>query len=149
MHYYDYNRILSYNVPVNVLIGERGVGKSYGAKKYVIKKYLKDKSQFLYLRRYDNEIKTISNPEKPFFGDVEKEFEGHTFNVKNRKFYIDGEIFGEAKRMTEAQDLKSAGSFENVKTIIIDEYPIEKNKRYYLPDERNVINGYIRLNFKK
>ena len=25
MHYYDYHRILSYNVPVNVLIGERGV----------------------------------------------------------------------------------------------------------------------------
>ena len=27
---------------------------------------------------------------------------------ENRKFYIDGEIFGFAKRMTEAQDLKSS-----------------------------------------
>ena len=45
-------------------------------------------------------------------------------------------FFGYAKRMTEAQDLKSS-TYENVKTIIIDEYPIEKNKRYYLPNERN------------
>ena len=44
--------------------------------------------------------------------------------------------FGYAKRMTEAQDLKSS-TYENIKTIIIDEYYIEKNKRYYLPNERN------------
>lgn len=49
-------------------------------------------------------------------------------------------FFGFAKRMTEAQDLKSS-VYQNVKTIIIDEYPIEKNKRYYLPNERNDFNA--------
>ena len=63
MHYYNYHRILSYNCPVNCLFGERGCGKSYGAKKYVIQQYNKNRSQFLYLRRYDNEIKEIF--EKP------------------------------------------------------------------------------------
>ena len=58
-NYYDYHKIISYNCPLNILIGERGVGKSYGAKKYVIKKYLKDKSEFMYLRRYDNELKSV------------------------------------------------------------------------------------------
>ena len=58
-NYYNYHKIISYNCPLNILIGERGVGKSYGAKEYVIKKYLKDKSEFLYLRRYDNELKSI------------------------------------------------------------------------------------------
>lgn len=48
--------------------------------------------------------------------------------------------FGFAKRMTEAQDLKSS-VYQNVKIIIIDEYPIEKNKRYYLPNERNDLNA--------
>ena len=52
--------------------------------------------------------------------------------------------FGFAKRMTEAQDLKSS-VYQNVKIIIIDEYPIEKNKRYYLPNERYDFNGYFRL----
>lgn len=46
--------------------------------------------------------------------------------------------FGFAKRMTEAQDLKSS-VYQNVKTIIIDEYPIEKNKRYYLPNEGMIL----------
>lgn len=40
--------------------------------------------------------------------------------------------------MTEAQDLKSS-VYQNVKTIIFDEYPIEKNKRYYLPNEGMVL----------
>ena len=125
MHYYDYHRILSYNCPVNVLIGERGCGKSYGAKKFVIEQFIKKHSQFLYLRRYDNELKEI--------------FE----KTKSQKFYCDGEVFGFAKRMTEAQDLKSS-VYQNVKIIIIDEYPIEKNKRYYLPNEGMILMRYFR-----
>ena len=144
MHYYNYNRILSYNAPVNVLIGERGCGKSYGAKKYVIKKYLKNRSQFVYLRRYENELKSVfekdKNNPKDFFDDIKNEFENVELLAKRRKFYINNECFGFAKRLTEAQDLKSA-TFENVKTIIIDEYPIEKNKRYYLPDEGMILMG--------
>lgn len=27
--FYDYNKILSYNAMINILIGERGVGKTY------------------------------------------------------------------------------------------------------------------------
>ena len=144
MHYYNYNRILSYNVPVNILIGERGCGKSYGAKKYVIKQFLKNRSPFLYLRRYENELKSVfeKDPKNPkdFFDDIKEEFKEHNLVAKRRKFYIDDECFGYAKRMTEAQDLKSS-VYQNVKTIIIDEYPIEKNKRYYLPDEGMILLG--------
>lgn len=141
MHYYNYNRILSYNIPVNVLIGERGCGKSYGAKKYVIKQFLKNGSQFLYLRRYDNELKSVFEKGRDFFQDVSKDFKNIKLSTKNRKFFCNGECFGFAKRMTEAQDLKSSAGFENIKTIIIDEYPIEKNKRYYLPDEGMILMG--------
>lgn len=149
MHFYDYHKILSYNIPVNVLIGERGVGKSYGAKGYVIDQFRKKRSQFLYLRRYENEIKSVfekdkTNP-KDFFDDIKKDekYKNLELKAEHRKFYCNGEVFGIAKRMTEAQDLKSSGGFENIKTIIIDEYPIEKNKRYYLPSERNDFNVYF------
>lgn len=142
MHYYDYNRILSYNIPVNVLIGERGVGKSYGAKNYVINQYLKKHSQFLYIRRYDNELKKVFNKDKnnpkDFFDDIKHEFNNITLEAKHRKFFINNECFGYAYRLTEVQDLKS-DVFVNIKTIIIDEYPIEKNKRYYLPDEGMIL----------
>lgn len=138
MHYYNYNKILSYNCPVNVLIGERGVGKSYGAKNYVINQYTKKQSQFLYLRRYDNELKQVfekdKNNQKDFFTDIRNSFPDISLEAKNRKFYYNNNIFGFANRMTASQDLKS-GTFENIKTIIFDEYFIEKNKRYYLPNE--------------
>ena len=52
-------------------------------------------------------------------------------------------FFGYAKRMTEAQDLKSS-VYENVKTIIIDEYPIEDTRhKHYLKNEGMVILGII------
>lgn len=114
------------------------VGKSYGAKKYVINQYLKKRSQFLYLRRYDNELKSVFERSKDFFDDIKSEFPELELKASNRKFYINKECIGFAKRMTEAQDLKSA-VFDNVKTIIIDEYPIEKNKRYYLPNEAMIL----------
>ena len=145
LHFYDYHRILSYNCPVNILIGERGCGKSYGAKKYVIEQYNKKRSQFLYLRRYDNELKEIfekTKNQKDFFDDIKDNFKNNVLEAKNRKFYIDGECFGFAKRMTEAQDLKSS-VYQNIKTIIIDEYPIEKNKRYYLPNEGMILMGIL------
>ena len=145
MRFYDYHRILSYNCPVNVLIGERGVGKSYGSKKFVIEQYLKKHAQFLYLRRYDNELKEIfelTKGQKDYFDDIKQEFPDHELVAKDRKFYCDGEVFGYAKRMTEAQDLKSS-VYQNVKIIIIDEYPIEKNKRYYLQNEGMILMGII------
>lgn len=72
MNFYNYDRVISYNCPVNVLIGERGVGKSYGIKKYVIDKFLKKKEKFLYIRRYDNEIKSVIS--KGFFLDIQNAY---------------------------------------------------------------------------
>lgn len=142
MHFYSYDRVLSYNCPVNVLVGERGVGKTYGAKDLVINDFLKRKKEFMYLRRYDNELKEVfqkdkSNP-KDFFDDIKEKYSDHTLEAKNRKFYIDENVFGIAKRMTGAQDLKSS-THNNIKTILIDEYFIEKNKRYYLPNEGMIL----------
>lgn len=72
------------------------VGKSYGAKKFVIDQFLKKHSQFLYLRRYDNELKEIfekTKSQKDFFDDIKDNFKDHTLEAKNRKFYCDGEVF--------------------------------------------------------
>lgn len=140
MHFYDYHKILSYNAPINILIGERGVGKTYGFKKFVISRFLKKKEKFIYLRRYDNELKSALS--KNFFGDVQKEFPDVNLATKGRTFTCNNEVFGYAKRLTEAQDLKST-QFEDVKIIVFDEYAIEKNKRYYLPNEGMIIAGVL------
>lgn len=138
MHYYDYSRILSYNAPVNILIGERGVGKSFGAKDYVISQNIKKDSQFIYLRRYENELKEIFDNKKDYFDDIKYKYPNYNLHASNKKFFINDFVFGTAKRMTGAQDLKSS-THEKVKTIIIDEYFIEKNRRYYLPNEGMIL----------
>ena len=147
MHFYSLDKVISYNIPVNIIITERGYGKSFSVKEYVINKFLKKKESFMYIRRYENEIKSVfehGSPDNPkdFFDDLKNKFPDHNLETKNRKFYIDGTVFGYAKRMTEAQDLKSV-SFEDIKTIIFDEYAIEKNKRYYLPNEGMIIAGML------
>lgn len=145
MHYYSLDKVISYNIPVNIIITERGYGKSFSVKKYVIDRYLKHHESFIYIRRYENELKSIfehgsiDNP-KDFFDDLKSLYKNHSLVARNKKFYIDSQVFGYAKRMTEAQDLKSS-SYQNVSTIIIDEYPIEKGKRYYLPNEGMILLG--------
>lgn len=96
--YFELNKILSYNIPVNILIGPRGVGKSFTVKNYVIKNYLKKGEQFLYFRRYDPELKEIfeqkSKNQKDFFEtELKEKYKEHTLEAKNRKFYCDGEVF--------------------------------------------------------
>ena len=89
--YYDYQKIVSYNAFINILIGERGVGKTYGASKMVIQRFLKKKEQFAYIRRYKPELKkSVPN----FFKDLIKnnEFENHTLTTKSNTFFCDGEI---------------------------------------------------------
>ena len=110
------------------------LGKTYGYNIYVINRFLKKNEKFLYIRRYDNEIKSVFA--KPFFNDVAHEFPEHELKADKKKFYVDKQVCGYAKRLTEAQDLKSV-TFEDIKIIVFDEYAIEKNKRYYLPSERN------------
>ena len=137
--YYDYHKIISYNVPVNILIGERGVGKTYGAKKYAIERFIKKKEQFIYLRRYHEEIKKAKDK---FFSDVGEEFQDHTFKTTGSKIYIDDTVAGYFVRLTQAQDFKGS-AFPEVTTIIFDEYPIEKNKRTYLPNEGMIIMNIL------
>lgn len=139
MNYYTLDKVLSYNIPVNVIITSRGYGKSFSVKKYVIDRFLKHKENFVYIRRYDNELKNIfeKSETKDFFKDIREFYPEHKLIANNRKFYIDENEFGIAKRMTEYQDLKS-GSYD-FKTIVIDEYPIEKGKRFYLPNEGMIL----------
>lgn len=132
--YYDYHKIISYNAMINILIGERGVGKTYGASKFVVSQYLKKGEQFCYIRRYKPEIKkAVPN----FFESLinNEEFKGHTLTTKGNTFYCDGEVIGYAMTLATAQDLKSS-NFSKVKNIIFDEFIIEQGqKKYYLQNE--------------
>lgn len=131
--YYNYDRIVSYNALLNILIGERGVGKTYGASKLVTHDFIKKKRQFVYLRRYKTEL---SKSMKKFFQELVKndEFPNHTLEVHGNTFIIDDEVAGYGMTLSTAQQLKSS-NFSDVYYIIFDEFLIESGQGYYLKNE--------------
>src|SRR5438874_13310172 len=54
--YYSFTRLLSCNAVINMAVGGRGIGKSYGAKKLAIDKWIERRDQFIYLRRFTEEL---------------------------------------------------------------------------------------------
>lgn len=133
--WYSYNKVLSYSAMMNYIIGERGVGKSYGLKKYLLNRFKKKDRQFIYLRRYDTELKK-SLKDNEFFKDIENDpdFINDNMYVKGDKFYMNDKVCGYAIPLSKASIYKSV-PFPNVDIIMYDEFLIDNATYHYLPDE--------------
>lgn len=136
--YYDLNKLLSYNKMLNISIGARGLGKSYAAKRWAINNWLKNKKQFVYIRRYKTEFNNIKN----YFKDIEDRYPDHKFSVAHGYFYIDGEVAGYYIGLSTSQNNKS-NSYTDVNVIIFDEFLIDKGKITYLRGEVQVFLDII------
>ena len=97
--HWSVKRLRSYNSYISMIVGDRGVGKTYSiTKELLINDFLKNGTQFMYIRRKNTELDKI----EMFFDDmiVNEEFEGHEFEVRKGqhggKFYIDGKLAGHA-----------------------------------------------------
>ena len=140
--YLDFNKPLSYNALLTFIITERGLGKSYGAKKFVAKHFLKKHKQFVYLRRYKTELKEAMMKNKtPIFFDQIKNDEELKNNFGDIKFSntkdtmsINDKLCGFAMPLSIANILKSS-TYDNVDTIIFDEFLIDKGNYHYLQNE--------------
>ena len=133
--WYSYSKVLSYNAMINFIIGERGVGKSYNLKVYLLNSFKKKHHQFIYLRRYDTELqKSLKKDE--FFEDIRNDpsLINDNMHVKGDKLYINKELCGYAIPLSKASIYKSV-PFPNVKYIMFDEYLIDNATYHYLPDE--------------
>lgn len=130
--YYDPNKTLSRQRLFNFVVGARGVGKTYGCKKTVIKRFLRSGEQFVYIRRYDTEMPAAEMLN--FFDDVSAEFPDVEFKSFHGLFKINGKIAGWYFPLSKATMLKSI-PFPNVGLIIFDEFIIEVGLYRYLPNE--------------
>lgn len=137
MKYYSLRKCLSYNRYLNILIGGRGIGKTYQLKKYVIEQYLKSKKQFVWVRRYKTEIKEATDG---FFTKHKNNYPGHKFSIRGKTAYIDGKQAGRFIALTNADILKGSDDFSAVTTIVYDEFIIDNKSsfRRYLPNELRV-----------
>ena len=55
--YLDFEKILSYKVPYNFMVGGRGIGKTYGALKYMVEHNIK----FVFMRRTQTQLDVVRN----------------------------------------------------------------------------------------
>ena len=129
--YYDYDKISSYNATFNMIITNRGFGKTYGAKKRAINKFLKKGEQFIYVRRYKSELKKVKDK---FFEKVKQEFPEHEFEIKGFTAYIDKKVAGYLIPLSTSLSEKS-NEYPNVTTILFDEFLIDKSYIRYLDNE--------------
>lgn len=147
--FYNPERIISYNALLNLIIGERGVGKTFNFKVYAVKRFLNKHKQFAYIRRYDTDLEaSIGNTnDNKFFEQIRKEFPNSEFKIskskKVRKLYIDNKLCGYALPLSAADSLKSS-SYENVDTIIYDEFMLKEGSiQHYLRNEPEIILDLI------
>ena len=141
--WYSYDRICGFNAVFNFIISERGCGKTYGALKMVIKDFIKNGNEFVYLRRYKSEL----NKAVPKLFDAlihNNEFPDYDFKIEANKFFIRAKEeehdkkawikIGEAVALSTASILKSS-DFSGVKTIIFDEFLLSTGIFHYVKGE--------------
>lgn len=132
--WYSPDKILGYNKLFNYIVGEKGVGKTYSISKLVISQFIKNRSQFVWLRRYDSELKTAQSLFTKLVAN--EEFGEHELKSNRAKHYfIDGEFAGKAVALSKALTEKGFGEFTDIKWIVFDEFIITSKNYHYIPNE--------------
>lgn len=134
---------LTHNMLVNIIVGNRGGGKSYGAKEWGIDNFIKKKEQFGYIRRYKDDLK---EPMIQFFEDIKAKYPDYEFKTDSKYFYIrlrpsdpeekwtEDDIAGYGFVLSTASNKKSI-SYPNITTLIFDEFLLDKGNQMYLQNE--------------
>lgn len=162
MKYYKLNRINKTNAVYRMVIGERSNGKTYAVLEQVLREYQKNRSQFVYIRRWQADVKrskmlTLFNNHQAngLFKKIFKgEFDGVyfysgtfylcTYDENGKAIYNDSDVLGYAFALSENEHVKSS-SYPKVDTIVFDEF---LTRGMEIPDEfvsfMNIISTVVR-----
>lgn len=139
--WYDGQRVLDKDCLFNFIVGGRGIGKSFFWKKYCLERFRDSGEQFIYLRRYKEELK----PEKMkrLFNDLKAAgyFPDDDIEVKGREIHFNKKVCGYVQALSTALIAKS-DSFPQVQTILFDEFLIETGAYHYLRNEVEALLGF-------
>lgn len=139
--YLDWGAILSYNRLYNILFGGRGIGKTYGLQKLLIKWFKKYKRQFIWIRRTKEEVNIAKDG---FFNKVCVEFPDDVLEVRGKDIYINGELAGCFVNIGQQSANKGNSKLNNCCYIVYDEFCIDLTGRErYVPNTMRKINDLI------
>lgn len=131
--YVDYRKAFSFGTHILVLIGARGFGKTYGGKKYVLKKNFREKKIFVFLRDNELALQEITNNDcLNFLKDVKKDpaikkFYKNDAEFSSRLLSINGKPVGYFYATSTYYNLKG-NDFSDVDIIVFDEFIKEKGQ---------------------
>lgn len=150
--FFEWGKVLSFQAPITMVVGARGLGKTYGLRKVCIQDYLKKGHCFVEVARFKAEQKQVQHG---YFERVGKEFPGCEFEVRGSEGFVwQGKTTEKGKKvwervcyfvsLTELQTTKKR-TFDSVKNIIFDEAVIDSQDRYhrYLPGEWELLAGLV------
>ena len=138
------NHILGRNAVFNYVVGGRGTGKTYRCKWWLIKRAIKTRRPFIYLRRYETEFEDKGK----FFSDVLDRFPQFEFKIEGMTAYARRKQTEEEAREHENDYfeivyfaalskalIKKSVPYNLVDYIVFDEFIIDRKKMHYLPNE--------------
>lgn len=131
--FYDWNKTLSYDAETTMVVGERGIGKTYGMRLQHINDYIERGHRFLQLCRHKNQLDSFV---ADFFTKQQTDgyFQDYVFKTDTKRAYIaeksdkpKWELFGYFNSLSQAQMIKSnSNTYNKVKRIVLDEAIIDK-----------------------
>lgn len=147
VNHWNINRIFSRDfINFIISIGGRGIGKTTGVKLYVGSRNINFKEEFIYVRRYKDEI----NASKTLFNECYSNVKAKGFGVKGAYEYCVGDRrIGYGCALSIQQTLKSGVDFSKVTTLVYDEATIKRGgHRRYLPNEMDDLLELISTVFR-
>lgn len=150
--FFEWGPVLSRQAPITMVVGARGLGKTYGLRKTCIEQFLKKGVCFVEVSRFKSEQKQV---QRGYFDRVGAEFPGCEFEVRGSEGFVwQGKTTEKGKKvwervcyfvsLTELQTTKKR-TFDRVKNILFDEAVIDRSDRFhrYLPNEWELLAGLI------
>nr|DAL72398.1 MAG TPA: DNA encapsidation protein [Caudoviricetes sp.] len=142
------NDVLSHNVPIMMILGVRGCGKTFGVKKHLIKRYVKAGRRFVYVFRTENQMKRILSTTNIFEDINDALLFDEDISCQAKGAYYGDEQLCYFIPLSLAKDFKRA-SFPDVDAIMFDEFLIEEGQtERYLKQEPVLLSGLIDTVFR-
>ena len=128
--FYSLRKIMSFNCAINIIIGARGTGKTFSVKQLLLNQFLRNGTQFCWVRdTVDAKKELCDNDGNKFFADfpLMKNKNFLSGAIKKSEFIINEQHAGTCLPASVFQRYKG-NSFQEVKTIVYDEFIREKGR---------------------
>lgn len=131
--YWSRGPVLSHNKILNMIMTNRGGGKTFDCTCWGIDGCKKNKSQTVWVRRYQTEIDEILKNGK-FFDAVREFYPDDELTIEGNTGFVNGEVAFHFIALSTSRQLKS-NNYPFVERIIFDEFVIDKGRITYLKNE--------------